>query len=63
MPQFTHGDRNMVMTEAILWASVSLLTGHIDNAGVWSDRIYALAKSLEHVAQEIRDYNDQFEEE
>lgn len=62
MPQYTHLDRCMIDTEAMLWIAVEVLSIH-EYSGEFSERIGKLRGEAERLAMEMRRYNDQFETE
>lgn len=61
MPQYNHLDRCMIEAEQSLWVAREALS-LIESSGAWQDRISAVRKTVEEIAKEMRDYNDQFEE-
>jgi hypothetical protein len=61
MPQFEHLDRCMIEAEQTLWIAKEALS-MIEHSGAFRDRIGSIIASLETLAREMRDYNDQFEE-
>ena len=52
----------MIETEAILWASLNVLST-IEQSGAFADRIQAIREEIKDIAAEMRTYNDQFETE
>lgn len=62
MPEFTYDDRLMIMSEAEMWAARQILLEAEGNSGVWNERIKAARVVVQKIAEELRNYNDQFEE-
>jgi hypothetical protein len=60
VPQFTDDDRQAINTENTLWNVVSLLDDL--SPGAWKLRVDALRGMAVSIAEELRKYNDQFEE-
>lgn len=60
MPEFAHADRNMIEAENSMWNVYEIL-GSIETAGSWAPRIDGIRLLTQHVAEELRNYNDQFE--
>jgi len=64
MPAFTLEDRLLVMQEQALWIAFNVLREEaVSLDHKWKDRIEKLAFDAKQIAQELRDYNDQFEQE
>lgn len=62
MPQYTYGERQILMAEAELWTALSILCA-IEHDGHWSERLKIVKEAVHQLAKEFRDYNDQWEEE
>lgn len=61
MPEFTNADRCMIEMECRMWTIRQMLVDAEDNCGGWNDRVRKLRIDAQKLAQELRDYNDQFE--
>lgn len=62
MPQFTHLDRCMIEAESMLWIANEVLSIR-EHSGAFADRIAEVQKQVQKLAEEMREYNDQFETE
>lgn len=61
MPEFSNADRCMIETECRLWTINQMLIDSDGDCGAWDDRIREVRKTIKKLAEELRDYNDQFE--
>lgn len=62
MPSWNHQDREILSLEERLWCAQSIL-GEVAIAGEWRGRVKKIHADLTALAQEVRDYNDEWEEE
>lgn len=64
MFQMSHCDREAVMCEGALWAAAEALR-NTDRTyiGEFAPRLESIIESIQTLARELRDYNDQFETE
>ena len=60
MPQFCQDDRQLLHAEATLFNVVYLLENL--SPGAWELRVKKLCDMAHSIAEELRKYNDQFEE-
>ena len=61
MPQYTEADRQMIMSEAMLWAAYDVVVEASGNCGKWNDDVDLVKVSIRTLAEKMREYNDQFE--
>lgn len=63
MTEFSYEARLMVMRESSLWTIHRMLREEFESAmdDSWKPRIKAMMDEAKKLAEEIRDYNDQFE--
>ena len=64
MAQFTNRDKLIIMQEQAMWIVANILREEASSVDhTWQARIRKLSEESRQIAQELRDYNEQFEEE
>lgn len=64
MAQFTNRDKLIIMQEQAMWIVANILRDEASSVNhTWQARIRKLSEESRQIAQELRDYNEQFEEE
>lgn len=61
MPEYTYQDRCVIMAEQSMWTVVEILKAEVNSDHGFTKEIKAVFDSAVNVAQQLQEYNDQFE--